>query len=269
MKKFKQIYIEITNICNLSCTFCAKSNREKKYLTIKEFEIIITKIKDYTESIYLHVKGEPLTHPYFKDIILLCDKYNITFNITTNATFLNKYKDILLNSTNLKFINISLQSYSFQNNKNIYINDIKDFISINETLENKKYIKLRFWHGNINDNLSILNEINRNVEFIDKNYITKNCQISIDKEFIWPDLNNEFEILNASCLGTISHIGILSDGSIIPCCLDGEGIITLGNIFKDNLYDIINSNEFQIIKKGFQNKKRIHSLCKKCLFYNR
>ena len=74
--KFKKIYIEITNICNKNCSFCSKTNRKKREMSIDEFETVLKRINNYTDYIYLHIKGEPLTHSNFEEIVKLCKKYN-------------------------------------------------------------------------------------------------------------------------------------------------------------------------------------------------
>ena len=92
MKKFKKIYIEITNICNLNCSFCSKDNRIKESISLTNIEELLKKINDYTDYVYLHVKGEPLLHPKLKEILDLCEKYHKKVNITTNETLI-KEKD--------------------------------------------------------------------------------------------------------------------------------------------------------------------------------
>ena len=109
MKKFKKIYIEITNACNLSCSFCPKTKRKIEYMSPNNFKDVIDKIKDYTDYIYLHVKGEPLLHPNLDEILSICDKENIKVQIPTNGTMLKDKKDIL-QKHNIRQINISLHS---------------------------------------------------------------------------------------------------------------------------------------------------------------
>ena len=108
-KRFSKIYVEITNNCNLNCSFCSKDNLPKKEMSVDEFRIVIDKIKDYTDNIYLHVKGEPLLHSHLDEILTICDNIGINVRITTNGTLLSKKKDILLKH-NIKQINVSLHS---------------------------------------------------------------------------------------------------------------------------------------------------------------
>ncbi len=258
MKKFKKIYIEITNICNLNCSFCSKDNVEKREMTINEFEHILKQINNYTDYLYLHVKGEPLLHSKLEQILNLCKRYNKKVNITTNGTLL-KQKLYLLE--NIRQINISLQSLI---NKN----------KLNEILECGDYLSshgiqvvYRFWTNNNSDLIKIIldyynyrQDISNNMKLKDNLYINKLS------EFKWPNLNNEFISQYGFCNGLNTHIAILVDGTVIPCCLDSSGIINLGNIYQENLIDILNKEKTKQIMKGFKNNKLIHELCQKCDF---
>ncbi len=137
-KKFSRIYVEITNYCNLSCSFCSKDTREKREMTIDEFRLVINKIKDYTENIYLHVKGEPLLHSYFDEILSICDENNVNLKITTNGTLLLKRKDILLKH-NIKQISISLHC------ENKFPNYFEDVFNTSDELSKKMTIVYRIW----------------------------------------------------------------------------------------------------------------------------
>ena len=86
MKKFRKIYIEITNVCNLKCSFCSEVTKKRRFMTKEEFELILKKINKYTDYIYLHVKGEPLLHKEIIEFIKMASKYNIKVNLTTNGT---------------------------------------------------------------------------------------------------------------------------------------------------------------------------------------
>ena len=107
-KRFKKIYVEITNRCNLNCSFCGVNKRKYNDMSLEEFQSVVEKIKAYTDYIYLHVKGEPLLHPLLDDILTICDNSLLKVNITTNGVFLKEKKDILLNHPSVRQINISL-----------------------------------------------------------------------------------------------------------------------------------------------------------------
>ena len=102
----------------------------------------------------------------------------------------------------------------------------------------------------------------KNIRIIDNIYLDK------DYEFEWPKVKNEQSDVG-TCLGTRTHVAILSNGDVVPCCLDSNGVIKLGNIYKESFFDIINSNLFQKIRIGFQNNKVICDLCKSCIYRKR
>ena len=101
---FKKIYVEITNNCNLSCSFCNENKRTKEFITIDKFNILLDKLRGYTDFIYFHLMGEPLMHPKINELIDLASK-SFKINITTNGYLLDKIK----NNKNIRQINVSLQ----------------------------------------------------------------------------------------------------------------------------------------------------------------
>jgi len=273
MKRFKKIYIEITNCCNLSCSFCSINDREKKMMSLEEFETILKKIDNYTDYIYLHVKGEPLLHPNLNEILRLCIKYNKQVNITTNGTLLKQRKDILKNNC-IRQLNISLHS---ENEKEHYLDEIFDVV---EQLSEEKAIVYRFWTlNNLNFNKKsteivekIIDKYSLSPEIVNKIYsdenikIKDNIYISKDNQFIWPDLTNDYYQQEGYCHALKSHIAILVDGTVIPCCLDSDGIINLGNIFKEDLQYILNKERTKNIRENFNNRRAVEELCKHCSF---
>ena len=261
-KRFSKIYIEITNYCNLACSFCSFYKRKKKEMSIDEFKIVIDKIKDYTDNVYLHVKGEPLLHSHLDELLSICENNKINVRITTNGTLLKKNKNILLKHR-IKQINVSLHS---ENNIPSYFNDIFD--TSNE-LSKKTTIIYRIWINKLStvivDKIKEYYKLDNNL-LEEKNIkIKENIYIDKDYEFDWPKITNK-KCNYGTCLGTKSHIAILSNGNVTPCCLDSEGIINLGNIFKSNMEDIINGDLFKQINEGFKNNKIVCDLCKSCTY---
>ena len=274
--RFKKVYIEITNICNLNCSFCIKDNRIKKSMSISNFENILKKIDGYTDYIYLHVKGEPLIHNNLDEILSLTCKYNKYVNITTNGVFLKDKVDILKKYNNIRQINISLHS---ENNKTNYVEDIMEAV---DKLKNI-FIVYRFWalKNNKLDNkmLEYLEKIKEKYFINDDMYnkIIKGNNIKIDnniyinkaKEFEWPSLSNNYYNECGFCYGLKNQIGILVDGTITICCLDSFGVSNLGNIFNDNMEKIIDSQKVKNIIKGFNDRKVYLDICRHCSYKER
>lgn len=274
--RFKKVYIEITNTCNLNCSFCIKDNRMKKEMSIDEFETVLKKIDKYTDYIYLHVKGEPLIHNKLDEILSLTNKYKKYVNITTNGVLLKNKINILKKYNNIRQINISLHS---ENNKDNYIDDILDAVDELKTI----FIVYRFWtlKDNKLDNkmLEYLNKIKEKYNINNELYneiingnnvkINNNIYINKDKEFEWPDISNNYYNENGFCYGLKNQIGFLVDGTITICCLDSFGVSNLGNIFNDDIEIIMNSEKVKNIIKGFNNRKVYLDICKHCSYKER
>ena len=262
MKKLKKIYLEITNGCNLNCEFCIKNTRKIEYINIENFKLILNKIKKYTDYLYFHVLGEPLLHPNINELIDIASK-SFNINITTNGYLINNLK-----THNIRQLNISLHSYN--DDYNIKLEEYLDNIFNKIDSLNNTYISLRLWVKN-KYNKKIIKYINNrySLKIKDdvKNYkINNHIFINNFHEFIWPDLNNTYYSEKGTCYALVDHIGILVDGTIIPCCLDSRAIINLGNIYKDNLDDILKKKRVENMIKNFKNNRKCEELCKHCNF---
>lgn len=288
MPRFKKIYIETTNVCNLSCNFCPKTERKLGFMSSEEFKEVIEKVKNHTDYVYFHLMGEPLLNKSFGDFIKIANQENINVNITTNGTLINKIKDIIINEGKVRQINISLHSFEANNNDinfDTYINDILDFIvDINSSTET--IVALRLWNmdteelkANNNLNSNIINLIKKKLE-IDFDIIEAISQkrgikirdriyLNMDEKFSWPDEKIDFISDKVFCQGLRDHIGILVDGTVVPCCLDSNGVINLGNIFESSLDDIISSERAKNIFEGFSRREAVEDLCKRCGFAKR
>ena len=111
MKRFRKVYLEISNICNLRCSFCPGTKRAKKIMTPEEFTQLLPKLRPYTDYLYFHLMGEPLCHPNLKDYLLLAGDAGFKVILTTNGTLLAKQQNMLLTSPALHKVNISLHAF--------------------------------------------------------------------------------------------------------------------------------------------------------------
>lgn len=279
MKKFKRIYIEITNVCNFKCSFCIETNRKKRFMSKEEFSKIIDKVKNNVESVFLHIKGEPLLNKDLEYILEICEKNNLDVNITTNGYLLEENKEILVKSKSLRQLNVSL--HSIEENK---LNNISQKEYVDKVINACKYIdknskciiSYRLWNldeiKKLDKDRYILEklekEYNFNADNIQKNYmkLTDKTYLNLDTIFKWPCLENGIISKCGSCYGLRTQIGILVDGSVVPCCLDNNGDITLGNIFEEDLETILNKKRAKDIYNGFMTGKLVEPLCQRCGF---
>ena len=291
MKKFKKIYIEITNICNMNCSFCPKHKRPLKAMTPEEFEQIVAEIHPMGENFYLHLMGEPTGHPQFGQILDVCNKYGIKTNITTNGTLLARSGEEILNH-NLRNVSVSLHSFE-ANSLNIslqkYLGDITDFCK--KALGGKTVVELRLWNmsresladkGSLNYQIVeyLNNEIQPDCDIwqmiettffsMEKNRkknfrLKENIFLGMAEQFSWPCIEEaDKEICKGFCYGLRNQVAILSDGTIVPCCLDSDGNIALGNIFDNKLQDVIQNDRSRALYDGFTNQKAVEPLCRSC-----
>ena len=274
-KTFKKIYIEITNCCNLSCSFCSKTSKPKRTMTIEEFKNIISKIKSYTDYIYLHVKGEPLLHKDLKEFLKIAEENDLKVNLTTNGTLFSQRVDDLKNSKALKKVNFSLHS------ENNYPNYFENIFQSVDKLPKDITVIYRLWtlsNSTLDKKYTEIVEklkdyYNLSPQIVDKLYKEQNVKISSniyvdkDNEFIWPTVTEEKS--NGYCHALKTHLGILVDGTVVPCCLDASGIINLGSIYTDTLENIMTTERYRKLKKSFQDHKPSEALCASCTYKNK
>lgn len=283
LKKFKKIYLEITNRCNLSCSFCLRSDRAKAFMRTEDFRAILGKIEGHTDHLALHVLGEPLLHPELGQILTLCQEHRLKVNLTTNGTLLPLRQELLLASPALRQVNISLHSFSEHDTEPAlsgYLDGIFSFIR--EAEATGLLISLRFWNlpaadtGLPSPNAPILKALEdffalaeplasrltpgHGLTLAPKVFLSQNAR------FTWPhapapDLGDQ-----GTCRGLRDHVAILVDGTVVPCCLDAEADIPLGNIHAQSFEEILTSPRAATIRTGFTQRRLSDPLCRRCTF---
>lgn len=248
-------------------------------MSVEEFEIIIEKIRPYTDYIYLHVLGEPLLHPHFEQIVTTAHKAGLHINITTNGSLIDKQKETLITHS-IRQINISLHDAeeNIQPDKwEEYLNSILDFSA---QIANKTYVSLRLWNstnkGSDEFNSLCLQKIASKFELdkvlLDQTANKKGLKLSNHvflqraPRFEWPEENNINNEYKKTCYALRDHIAILADGDVVPCCLDADAHLKLGNIFTEKLANILDKERAKAIKKGFEEGKAVESFCTGCGF---
>jgi radical SAM protein with 4Fe4S-binding SPASM domain len=286
--RFFRTYIEISNICNLQCTFCPEVERDNKILSSEQFRKILREVLPHTDQVCLHLMGEPLAHPEFEKILEICNEEKAVIHLTTNGTFLQKFGfDTFLKATCLRQINFSL--HSFKDNfpdKDIrpYLFDILQFSK--EALEHRPelYINYRLWNlpsttGSKVENQEIIDHIteffqisvNEKVDVSlnkSKNIIGR-IYFHFDTRFDWPSLNDPIRSDKGFCHALSQQIGIHADGTVVPCCFDKEAGIALGNVLEQSFEEVLNSPRLKKIREGFQKHTLVEDLCKRCTYIAR
>lgn len=270
-------YLEITNVCNLNCSFCHGTIREPKFISLKEFKTTATRLRPFADYLYFHLLGEPLLHPDLAEFFSIAGELGFKVNITTNGTLLSKKADVLLNANALRKISISLHSYEVNSigmSLDEYLSMCFEFSK--KAAENKKIAVMRLWNKGGFDSLNaeILEKMHKAFEGHWQELYSgyKLCEyvfLEWGELFDWPDKNAEDIGSNHSCYGLRDQVGVLVDGTVVPCCLDAEGTINLGNIFESDLEEILSSERAENLKKSFQTRNVIEDLCRRCGYAKR
>lgn len=273
---YSRVYIEIGNICNKNCSFCHKTKRAKRQMSFDEFEKVVAALSGVTEYLYFHVMGEPLLHPELCHFIDYASERGFKCAITTNGTLLDKMGEALLASKVYK-VNISLHSFEDGSNEEhlAYVNSCLDFAG--RASAGGILTVLRLWNRGFDKgrNISVLEMAKEKFpdgewKFSDRGArIRHKLHVEYGERFEWPDLNSRDLGDEVFCYGLGDHFGILCDGTVTPCCLDCEGDIALGNIFTDDISDILLSDRACEMKEGFSRRHATEALCRRCGYARR
>ncbi len=272
---YSRVYVEITNRCNLQCSFCHGHHRPLRQMTLAEFDHVLMQLQGKTQYLYYHLMGEPLLHPDLAKLITLATHRGFHSMLTTNGTLLQKRKEELLPLGVHKY-NLSLHSLenASEEDTRAYLASVADF-SVAAT-QKGSIVVLRLWNRGCDggENEKILSylqtvfpgtwqENNRGLTIAPKLFL------EWGERFAWPDHGAEDGGDRVSCYGMRDHFGILCDGTVVPCCLDSEGSIPLGNLFSRSLEEILGSPRAQAIKHGFECRRATEALCRKCGYARR
>ena len=274
--RFQKIYLEISNICNLKCEFCPGTKRSTKRMTVEEFSAVLPKLRPYTDFLYFHLMGEPLAHPDLAEFLKLAGDHGFKVILTTNGTLLKRNQAMLLNAPALHKVNISLHSFEANDITIPFTQYLDECFEFGKAAENKKIVVYRLWNvgGADQRNSEIFNRMKFHFpepwkEGRRGTTIGQKLFWEFGEKFDWPDLDAPLMNPNIACYGLRDQLGILCDGTVVPCCLDHEGDIPLGNIFTQTLDEILSSPRAAAIYDGFMNCRAVEPLCQRCGYAQR
>ena len=272
---YSRVYVEITNICNMNCSFCHGHSRDARRMSEDEFAIILNKLKGHTDYIYYHLMGEPLSHPGLPSFLTMASKRGFKSVITTNGTLLDKCGDEILEA-GLHKVSLSVHSFEDGSEESFekYMKTLIDFAKKASSMG--VIVVFRLWNKGFDGgrNAVITDYLKNHIpgDWIENSKglrIREKMFLEWGDRFQWPDKNADIYGEDVFCYGLRDHFGILCDGTVVPCCLDSDGIINLGNIFTQNLSDILQSERAKNMKYGFDCRKATEDLCRRCGYAQR
>ena len=276
MKRFRKIYLEISNICNLNCAFCPGTKRKKHRMSVEDLQILLPKLRPWTDFLYFHLMGEPLCHPELHTFLELADAHGFHVILTTNGTNLQKHADLLFRSPALHKVNISLHAFEANDLSMSFQEYLDGCFHFGKLAEGKVLISYRLWNSGGADSMNqqILDGLRSCFPepWADEGRgirIGQRVYLEHGDKFDWPDLNAPVCSDRVFCYGLRDHIGVLCDGTVVPCCLDHDGDIALGNLFEQDLDEIIQSDRATAIFQGFQSGNAPEELCHRCGYATR
>jgi radical SAM protein with 4Fe4S-binding SPASM domain len=287
MHVYDKVHIEISNICNLQCSFCPEVVRHKKMMEIELFESIIEQVAPITRQVAFHLMGDPLVHPKLHEFVEICARFEVRIFMVTNGVLLREVQTELLLHSAFRQVNFSLHSF-FDNyperDPRTYLERIFAYTERALVERPDLYINYRLW--NLEE---ALGASSRNVEMLErvaerfgvdppkqidvrkkKSYRLRNrLYLHFDTEFTWPAVDLPILGERGTCYGLGNHFGILADGTVVPCCLDKEGNIPLGDLNQSRLADILSGARAQSMLKGFRSRQLVEDLCQRCQYIER
>lgn len=272
---YSRVYVEITNICNMSCSFCHGHSRAPRRMSEKELSHVLDKLCAQTKYIYYHLMGEPLTHPELPKFIVMGRERGFLPVITTNGTLLSRRGDELIEAGPHK-VSISLHSFEGQSGEEHvrYLSKVAEFAE--RASRAGIIVVLRLWNAGHDGgkNKKVIDFLKKNLsgEWAENTKgirIHDKLHIEFGERFGWPDRNAAVQGDEVFCYGLRDHFGILCDGRVVPCCLDSDGVLTLGNIFEEELSDILSSARAKDMVCGFDRRMAVEELCRRCAYAQR
>ena len=269
---YAKAYVEITNICNMACSFCHGHSRPKGRMDKATFAHVLEQLEGKTRYIYYHLMGEPLIHPELPLFLQMASDKGFKSIITTNGTLLPTRGQALIDAGVHK-ISISVHSFE-EGDGTAYLAQVADFAE--RAAAAGVIICLRLWNkGHDNGRNETTEDFFRNRlpgqwQENSRGYcIREKLYLEYGDRFAWPDKDAPDGGERVFCYGLRDQFGILCDGTVVPCCLDSDGVIALGNVLTEELTDILNSPRAKAMVDGFSCRKASEDLCRRCGYARR
>lgn len=245
-------------------------------MTEAAFSALLPKLRPWTDYLYFHLMGEPLCHPKLETFLRLAGGAGFRVILTTNGTLLPRQQEMLLAAPGLHKVNVSLHAFEANDLSVSFQEYLHGCFAFGQVAQGKKLVSYRLWNHGGQDVRN--EEILRTMEiYFPNSWVKERKGIRIGEriyleygdKFDWPDLSAPEKDPGISCYGLKDQIGVLCDGTVVPCCLDHEGDIPLGNLFEQNMEEILKNPRVHAICDGFSRGTAVETLCRRCGYAQR
>ncbi|MGN8412500.1 radical SAM/SPASM domain-containing protein [Helicobacter pylori] len=278
-KLFKKIYIELSDICGLQCSFCPNPKNIRGVMPLELFEKVCKEAAPLTQMITLHVLGDPCKLKNLKHYLSTAKRFSLKVDLVTSGVYLHNFETLLQDA--IYQISISLDAGLDAHNKlnqHRYIQKILEFCRYKCEKNSEVFLNLRIQDSTLDKHQNLIKPFLESFECVSleglktqgRARLFKKSFLNIQKTFKWPSLNAPNPLNQESkipyCYGLIKQIAILSNGVVVPCCMDTQAHINLGDLNHMPLKDILNSQKAMAIKTHFLKGEALEPLCQNCSY---
>ncbi|MGL2525242.1 radical SAM/SPASM domain-containing protein [Helicobacter pylori] len=278
-KLFKKIYIELSDICGLQCSFCPNPKNIRGVMPLELFEKVCKEVAPLTQMITLHVLGDPCKLKNLNRYLSTAKRFSLKVDLVTSGVYLHDFETLLQDV--IYQISISLDAGLDHHNKinqHRYIQKILEFCRYKCEKNSEVFLNLRIQDGTLDKHQNLIKPFLESFECVSLETLIsqgrvrlfKKSFLNIQKTFKWPNLNAPNPLNQKSkipyCYGLIKQVAILSNGVVVPCCMDTQANINLGDLNHMPLKDILNSQKAMAIKTHFLKGEALEFLCKNCSY---
>ncbi|MCQ2916883.1 Molybdenum cofactor biosynthesis enzyme /related Fe-S oxidoreductase [Helicobacter pylori] len=278
-KLFKKIYIELSDICGLQCSFCPNPKNIRGVMPLELFEKICKEAAPLTPIITLHVLGDPCKLKNLNRYLSTAKRFSLKVDLVTSGVYLCDFETLLQDA--IYQISISLDAGLDNHNKlnqHRYIQKILEFCRYKFEKNSEVFLNLRIQDSTLEKYQNLIKPFLESFECVSLETLKsqgharlfKKSFLNIQKTFKWPNLNAPNPLNQESkipyCYGLIKQIAILSNGVVVPCCMDTQAHINLGDLNHMPLKDILKSQKAMAIKTHFLKGEALELLCQNCSY---
>ncbi|MCQ2705519.1 SPASM domain-containing protein [Helicobacter pylori] len=278
-KLFKKIYIELSDICGLQCSFCPNPKNIRGVMPLELFEKVCKEAAPLTQMITLHVLGDPCKLKNLNHYLSAARRFSLKVDLVTSGAYWCDFETLLQDV--IYQISISLDAGLDNHNKlnqHRYIQKILEFCRYKCEKNSEVFLNLRIQDSTLDKHQNLIKPFLESFECISLETLIsqgrvrlfKKSFLNIQKTFKWPNLNAPNPLNQESkipyCYGLIKQIAILSNGVVVPCCMDTQANINLGDLNHTPLKDILKSQKAMAIKTHFLKGEALEPLCKNCSY---